>query len=158
MNTNWLLFTIAIVFGLALTGCQMDDADKKDASWTPARRSFDSPWDIYLVGERTINTSGSVYGGGSSTDTFDGTNVFKADSYQHWQGGGKYSESTCYITRIELYKGSWESYPAWRIFFKIGTALWHSESDFNESIELSTRVPTVLNGKSLEDFVTIPGQ
>jgi hypothetical protein len=143
-----------LAFGLFLVGC----ADLfKEESWTPDRRALSPPWDTYLIGEKTTNTSSSVYGRGSSTDTFDGTNVFTSDSFQYWQGGSKYRKSTYYITRIELHQYSWERYPVWYIFFKLESSLWHSESDFNEASELDMRVPTVLNGKQLEDYVEIPG-
>ena len=140
-----------IPMSIFIVGCDLLDDDY----WTPAKRSLDAPWNIYLVGEKTTNTSGSVYGSGISTDTFDGTNVFKTSSYQYWQGGSKLSSSNCYITRIELHKMSWETYPVWRIFFKV-EGLWHSESDFNNTLELDMRVPTTLNEKSLSDFVEIP--
>jgi hypothetical protein len=150
MKNKWISgLCMVLLFALMLAAC--DNLFEED-SWVPDRRALSPPWDTYLVGEKTTNTSGSVYGSGSSTDTFDGTNVFISDSYQYWKGGSKYRKSTCYIVRIELHQESWESYPVWRIFYKLESPLWHSESDFNESLELAMRVPTVLSGKHLEDF------
>jgi len=126
-------------------------------TWAPAKRPLSAPWNTYLVGETTTDISGSVYGSGTSTVVFDGTNVFSSSSYQHWQGGGKYSKSDLYITRIELNKQSWDTYPVWRIFYKMGSELWHSESDYNNALELDMRVPTILSGKYLKDYVEIPG-
>jgi hypothetical protein len=140
-----------IIFSLLVFSC-----DIIGGGWLPKQHSLSPPWNTYLVGEYTTDTSGSVYGKGSNTDTFDGTNRFKSESYQHWDGGHKSNSYYCWITRIELHQESWEIYPRWRIFYKLESSLWDSENDFNKDIELDMRVPTTLSGKKLEDFVDIP--